>query len=132
MALASPAEPRSYLLNSSAAATAECSVPRANHGSTHGTYSVCRFSSMCSVTGCATGGFLSDASKRRDPCGDLFVVMPANLLLAPLLIVAPHATNEGSVTFNPLLAIMVNLWRGSAADIGPGVCATADVASRAR
>jgi hypothetical protein len=87
---------------------------------------------MCSVTGCATGGFLSDASKRRDPCGDLFVVMPANLLLAPLLIVTPHATNEGSVTFNPLLAIMVNLWRGSAADIGPGVCATADVASRVR
>ena len=31
IALASPTEPRSHLLNSSATATAECSVPRADH-----------------------------------------------------------------------------------------------------
>jgi MFS family permease len=68
------------------------------------------------AAGCATGGFLSDAWKRRDPRGRLFVVMLASILSGPLLIVVLHATNVRTIyLINPLLAITVNLWFGSAA-----------------
>lgn len=68
------------------------------------------------AAGCAAGGFLSDAWKRRDPRGRLFVVMLASILSGPLLIVALHATNVRVIyLINPLLAITLNLWLGSAA-----------------
>jgi MFS family permease len=68
------------------------------------------------AAGCAVGGFLSDAWKRRDPRGRLFVVMSASILSAPLLIAALHATNVRVVYLvYPLLAFTANLWLGSAA-----------------
>ena len=53
---------------------------------------------FAAAAGCAIGGFLSDAWKRRDPRGRLFVVMLAAILLGPLLIAALHATNVESST----------------------------------
>jgi MFS family permease len=68
------------------------------------------------AAGCAAGGFLSDAWKRRDPRGRLFVVMLASILSGPLLIVALQATNVRVIyLINPLLAFTINLWVGSAA-----------------
>lgn len=68
------------------------------------------------AAGCAVGGFLSDAWKRRDPRGRLFVVMSASILSAPLLIAALQATNVRVIYLvNPLLAFTANLWLGSAA-----------------
>ena len=68
------------------------------------------------AAGCAAGGYLSDAWKRRDPRGRLFVVMLASVLSGPLVIAALHATNVRIIYLvNPLLAFTSSLWVGSAA-----------------
>ena len=70
---------------------------------------------FASAAGCATGGYLSDAWKRRDPRGRLFVVMLASILPAPLLIAALDAANVRIIYLvNPLLAFAALLWVGSA------------------
>jgi len=71
---------------------------------------------FAAAAGCAIGGFLSDAWKRRDPRGRLFVVMLAAILSGPLLIAALHATDVRVIYLvNPLIAFTVDLWIGSAA-----------------
>jgi MFS family permease len=69
-----------------------------------------------SAAGIVVGGFLSDAWKRRDPRGHLFVIMLANILPLPLLIAMLHATNVRIIYLvNPLLAFTAALWVGPAA-----------------
>jgi MFS family permease len=68
------------------------------------------------AVGCAAGGYLSDAWKRRDPRGRIFVVMLASILSGPLVIAALHATTVRTIYLvNPLLAFTASLWVGSAA-----------------
>jgi MFS family permease len=70
---------------------------------------------FASAAGCAVGGYLSDAWKRRDPRGRLFVVMLASILPGPLLIAALQAANVRTIyLINPLLAFTALLWVGSA------------------
>jgi MFS family permease len=67
------------------------------------------------AVGCAAGGFLSDAWKRSDPRGRIFVVMLSSILSGPLLIAALHATDVRVIYLvNPLLSFTINLWIGSA------------------
>jgi MFS family permease len=68
------------------------------------------------AAGCAAGGYLSDAWRRRDPRGRIFVVMLASILPGPLVIAALHATTVRIIYLvNPLLAFTTSLWVGSAA-----------------
>ena len=68
------------------------------------------------AAGCAAGGYLSDAWRRRDTRGRIFVVMLASILPGPLVIVALHATTVKVIyLINPLLAFTASLWVGSAA-----------------
>jgi MFS family permease len=68
------------------------------------------------AAGCTAGGYLSDAWKRRDPRGRIFVVMLASILSGPLVVVALNATNVRTIYLvNPLLAFAASLWVGSAA-----------------
>jgi MFS family permease len=68
------------------------------------------------AAGCAAGGYLSDAWKRRDSRGRIFVVMLASILPGPLVIVVLHATTARTIYLvNPLLAFTTSLWVGSAA-----------------
>ena len=68
------------------------------------------------AAGILAGGFLSDAWKRRDPRGRIFVVMLAGILPAPLVIAMLHATNVRVIYIvNPLLAFAASLWVGAAA-----------------
>jgi MFS family permease len=70
---------------------------------------------FASAAGCAVGGYLSDAWKRRDPRGRLFVVMLASVLPGPLVIAALHAVDVRIIYLvNPLLAFAAFLWVGSA------------------
>jgi MFS family permease len=70
---------------------------------------------FASAAGCAVGGYLSDAWKRRDPRGRLFVVMLASALPGPLVIAALHAVDVRIIyLLNPLLAFSALLWVGSA------------------
>ncbi len=68
------------------------------------------------AAGILAGGFLSDAWKRRDPRGRIFVVMLAGILPGPLVIAMLHATNVKVIYLvNPLLAFTASLWVGAAA-----------------
>jgi MFS family permease len=68
------------------------------------------------AAGCAAGGYLSDAWKRRDPRGRILVVMLASILSGPLVITALRATTVRTIYLvNPLLAFTASLWVGSAA-----------------
>ena len=68
------------------------------------------------AAGILAGGFLSDAWKRRDPRGRLFVVMLASILSGPLVIAALYATNVRLIyLINPLLAFTEGLWVAAAA-----------------
>jgi MFS family permease len=70
---------------------------------------------VASAAGCAVGGYLSDAWKRRDPRGRLFVVMLASVLPVPLLIAVLQATTVRTIyLINPLIAFTSILWVGSA------------------
>lgn len=73
-------------------------------------------SAFAAAAGCAAGGFASDAWKRHDPRGRIFVCMLASILPAPLIIVVLHATHvELIYLVNPFLAFAGYLWVGSAA-----------------
>jgi MFS family permease len=68
------------------------------------------------AAGCVAGGFLSDAWKRRDPRGRLFVVMVSGILSVPLMVAVLHATNVKTIYLvYPLLTFTASLWVGSGA-----------------
>jgi MFS family permease len=72
-------------------------------------------SAVGAAAGCAAGGYLSDAWKRRDRRGRLFVVMLASILPAPLVLAILEATNVRIVyLLNPLFAFTAYMWVGSA------------------
>jgi MFS family permease len=71
-----------------------------------------------SAVGVIAGGRLSDAWKRRDPRGRIFVCVLAAILPAPLLIAALTTTNVAVFyLLNPVLAALLNMWLGSGAAV---------------
>jgi len=71
---------------------------------------------FASAAGCALGGRLSDAWKRRDARGRIFVCMLTMMLPAPLIIAQMQTTHV--VVFyllNPLMMFFAQLWVGTAA-----------------
>jgi|HubBroStandDraft_1064217.scaffolds.fasta_scaffold27605_2 MFS family permease len=67
------------------------------------------------AAGCAAGGYFSDAWKRRDPRGRLFVAMLASILSAPLVLAMLEATNVRIIyLLIPVFAFTAYLWLGSA------------------
>jgi hypothetical protein len=68
------------------------------------------------AAGILAGGFLSDAWKRRDPRGRIFVIMLASILSGPLLIAVLYATSARLIyLINPFLAFTEGLWVAAAA-----------------
>jgi MFS family permease len=71
---------------------------------------------FAAAAGCAVGGRLSDAWKRRDARGRLFVCMLAILLPTPLIILQLQTTHVTVFyLLNPLILFLAQMWVGSAA-----------------
>jgi MFS family permease len=70
---------------------------------------------FAAAAGCVAGGYLSDAWKRRDPRGRLFVCMLAAVLPAPFVVVLLRATTVETVYLMfPLITFAAFLYQGSA------------------
>jgi MFS family permease len=67
------------------------------------------------AAGCAAGGYLSDAWKRRDRRGRLLVAMLASILSAPLVVAILETTDVKIIyLLIPVFAFTAYLWLGSA------------------
>ena len=75
-------------------------------------------SSFGSAAGCIIGGRLSDAWKRRDPRGRIFVCMLSATLAPPVAFGVVSSSGVGTLyVLYPLWALLSSLWIGSGAAI---------------
>jgi MFS family permease len=73
-------------------------------------------SGFAAAVGCIAGGYLSDAWKRRDPRGRLFVCAAGILTVAPLTVMMLNARDVRVIyALNPVMSVAVYTYLGSGA-----------------
>lgn len=73
-------------------------------------------SGFAAAVGCIAGGYLSDAWKRRDPRGRLFVCAAGILTVAPLTVIMLNARDVRVIyALNPVMSVAVYTYLGSGA-----------------